>query len=398
MFLLKILIIFMVPYKIRAGLQAFGIFPLSVEKVLSRLPPEDGLREEVQNEFCRQLTEQLHVRRYGDPAEKPQQAKKANRLPAGSSYTVSAIPANEEEADPLPGTSGDTTGTRGAQGRGTAAGRRATARGGRGRGGGRGGGRAVRHQVLISDEENESDAEFDAEEIIPTDFLGVDIDKDYSSDSSAGSGTEDEDEETAEEFMVDDPASAEESIGGPPSDGRKETGDSTGTGTSTSTRAGRTSGHHKDQYQVGQFVTAIYEGRWLVARVDADQSGASNTHINLNYMETVGDNKFKWPKHPDLLMTLKKDILTVCSTPTLVGSSTRATYVCLSSDDAAAAEFAFDEVVYLQLVFSKETDFFYGQLFRYRYVFFSFLKFTIKVWLHLVGWSLDKLKIDLLIS
>ena len=71
-----------------------------------------------------------------------------------------------------------------------------------------------------------------------------------------------------------------------------------------------------------------------------------------------------------LLMTLKKDILTVCSTPTLVGSSTRATYVCLSSDDAAAAEFAFDEVVYLQLVFSKETDFFYGQLFRYRYVFF----------------------------
>ena len=130
MFLLKILIIFMVPYNIRAGFQACGIFPLSVEKVLSRLPPEDGIREEVQNEFCRQLTEQLHVRRYGDPAEKPQQAKKANRLPAGSSYTVSAIPANEEEADPLPGTSGDTTGTRGAQGRGTAAGRRATARGG----------------------------------------------------------------------------------------------------------------------------------------------------------------------------------------------------------------------------------------------------------------------------
>ena len=224
--------------------------------------------------FCRQLTEQLHVRRYGDPAEKPQQAKKANRLPAGSSYTVSAIPANEEEADPLPGTSGDTTGTRGAQGRGTAAGRRATARGGRGRGGGREGGRAVRHQ---SDEENESDAEFDAEEIIPTDYLGADMDKDYSSDSSAGSGTEDEDEETAEEFMVDDPASAEESVSGPPSDGRKETGDST----STSTRAGHTSGHHKDQYQVGQFVTAIYEGRWLVARVDADQSGASNTQINL---------------------------------------------------------------------------------------------------------------------
>ena len=177
--------------------------------------------------------------------------------------------------------------------------------------------------MLESDEENESDAEFDAEEIIPTYYLGADMDKDYCSDSIAGYGTEDEDEETAEEFMVDDPASAEESVGGPPSDGRKETGDS------TSTRAGRTSGHHKDQYQVGQFVTAIYEGRWLVARVDADQSGASNTHINLNYMETVGDNKFKWPKHPDLLMTLKKDILTVCSTPTLVGSSTRATCAVL---------------------------------------------------------------------
>ena len=279
MFLLKILpvIIFMVPFNIRAGFQACGIVPLSADKVLSRLPPEDGLREEVQNEFCRQLTEQLHVRRYGDPAEKQQRAKKANRLPAGCSYTVTAIPANEEAADPLPGTSGD---TRGAQGRGTAAGRRATARGGRG--GGRGGGRAVRHQVPESDD--------DEEQIIPTDYLGADMDKDYSSDSSAGS-EEDEDEETAEEYSVDDPASAEESVGGPPSDGRNETGDSTG----TSTRAGRTGGHHKDQYQVGQFVTAIYMGRWLVARVDADQSGASNTHINLNYMETVGEKSSNGP-------------------------------------------------------------------------------------------------------
>ena len=42
--------------------------------------------------------------------------------------------------------------------------------------------------------------------------------------------------------------------------------------------------------------------------------------------------------------------------------------VSLSSDDAAAVEFAFDEVVYLQLVFSKKTIF-YGQLsvFRYQY-------------------------------
>ena len=47
---------------------------------------------------------------------------------------------------------------------------------------------------------------------------------------------------------------------------------------------------------------------------------------------------------------------------------------------------------------SKETDFFMDSCSGIGMFFFSFLKFTIKVWLHLVGWSLDKLKIDLLIS
>ena len=55
---------------------------------------------------------------------------------------------------------------------------------------------------------------------------------------------------------------------------------------------------------------------------------------------------------PDLLLTLKEDILTKCSAPTLVGSSTRATIVGLSMVDLAAVEMALDEgVVYLQLNF-----------------------------------------------
>jgi len=87
---------------IRSSFAACGIYPLDVERVLKRLPPEDNRRREVLNEFDRQLTDELRRKRYGEgEAPKRGRARKVNRLPPGMSYTVSAnpdLPATENQA------------------------------------------------------------------------------------------------------------------------------------------------------------------------------------------------------------------------------------------------------------------------------------------------------------
>jgi flagellar biosynthesis GTPase FlhF len=100
----------------------------------------------------------------------------------------------------------------------------------------------------------------------------------------------------------------------------------------------------EQEYQVGDFVVAVYEGKWLLAQVDIDQDNAGTSHVNLTYMEKVGENQFKWPKHDDLLLTLKEDILFRCTTPMLVGSSIRASHVGLPHSEALRADAALDSV------------------------------------------------------
>jgi hypothetical protein len=106
----------------------------------------------------------------------------------------------------------------------------------------------------------------------------------------------------------------------------------------------------KLSYEVGEFVTAMYENQWLVAQVDINQDKAGDKHVNLSYMERIGENQFRWPRHHDLLLTLKEDILTKCSVPCLVGNSIRALHVGLSAADALAADVALAAVAYLQLI------------------------------------------------
>jgi hypothetical protein len=101
-------------------------------------------------------------------------------------------------------------------------------------------------------------------------------------------------------------------------------------------------------YEVGDFVTAVYEGQWLIAQVDINQDHAGTTHVNLNYMERISDNQFRWPKHDDRLLTLKEDILTTVSDLVLVGSSIRANHVGLKASEAQAADAALAAMVYLQ--------------------------------------------------
>ena len=105
---------------IKAGFAACGIYPLNVNRVLSRLPPETDERQNVQDRLSQQLLDQLKKNRYGDQ-EKKTRAKKINRLPAGTAYTVSAVAEQVTVEGDGPGPSGV----------GRAAG------GGRGAGGGR---------------------------------------------------------------------------------------------------------------------------------------------------------------------------------------------------------------------------------------------------------------------
>jgi hypothetical protein len=276
---------------VRAGFAACGIIPFSPDRVLARLPPEESAKQGVQDRLSQQLLDQLKQVRYGD-REKSKRPRKANRLPPGTAYTVSAVPAAEE---PVAGPSSAV-----AEPSGDSGGRRRS-----GIQGGRGGGNSS--DVEESEESEESE---DNEESEVTD---------------AGS-------ESSEDSMDSDGREAGENI---MQNSEVELEDQT----------------ENVVFEVGDFVAAVYEGDWLLAQVDIDQDHAGDTHVNLTYMEKVGKNQFKWPKQDDRLLTLREDILFKCSAPVLVGSSIRASHVGLPGNEAAQADAALDLVVYLQQSF-----------------------------------------------
>ncbi len=121
----------------------------------------------VQNELHKHVVEELKKNRYGDQPKR-QRAMKANRLPPGTAYMVSAIPV--EETEPLAGPPGEGQGA----GCGRGAGRGRGAGCGRGMGRSRGGGRSI---------EDSSDEEYADTSILHLDYLGADSEE-KSSDSS----------------------------------------------------------------------------------------------------------------------------------------------------------------------------------------------------------------------
>lgn len=305
------------PANIRSGFAACGIYPLDPQRVLSRLPPEQ-MRRSVQTEFDRQLLEELQKNRYGDPAKKTR-AKKANRLPAGVSYTVGARgDEQEDEDDPQEGPSGLQQPAR-------------AARGARGSGGVRGmASRGAKRRLIPAlDTSSGSEDNEENEEVIHTDYLGADPDGPSDSESSDSSESSEENEETSGVFVVSSNVDEPELECKQKKNQQQEK-------------------EQKKVYDVGDFVTAVYEGQWLIAQVDINQDLASDTHVNLSYMHRIGHNQFKWPKDHDLLLTLKEDILTQCTTPVLVGSSIRANLVGLKPSEAQEADAALAAMVYLQ--------------------------------------------------
>jgi len=79
-----------------SGFAACGIIPLNVDRILARLPPE-RTAEEAEGVFSQQLADELRLQRYGDP-QKQRRAKKADRLPPGTSFTIRQSNEAEEVA------------------------------------------------------------------------------------------------------------------------------------------------------------------------------------------------------------------------------------------------------------------------------------------------------------
>jgi hypothetical protein len=173
--------------------------------------------------------------------------------------------------------------------------------------------------------------------VIHTDYLGANPEASEDSEASGG--------ETTDEEEADSPASILE----------------------VAEQEAKAESRLQLPYEVGDFVTALYDGNWLLAQVDINQDRAGDTHVNLSYMEKVGENQFRWPKHNDLLLTLKEDILTRGCTPVMVGSSIRAVFVGLSPTEAQEANMALAAVVYLQSILSKNFLSFTLKLFFFPY-------------------------------
>jgi hypothetical protein len=190
-------------------------------------------------------------------------------------------------------------------------------------------------------------------------MLGAD--EDESGDSISDEDEQDEEEEEQEQEQEEEQEQEQE-------EEEEEEDDrpaATGKALQENSAGVKKSGEH---YEVGDFVTAVYEGQWHLAQVDIDQDHASSTHVNLTYMERAGKNQFKWPKHDDRLLTLKEDILFKCSTPVLVGSTIRARNVGLPGKEAEKADAALELVVYLQQTFFRFCFQIFPEHLPYRYL------------------------------
>lgn len=78
------------------------------------------------------------------------------------------------------------------------------------------------------------------------------------------------------------------------------------------------------ELKTGDFVAAIYEGKWFLASVFGDSpvvcGEAGHSYYHLSFAQIKGQNKFIWPEKRDDNLTLEDDILCVVNPPIPVSS------------------------------------------------------------------------------
>ena len=79
------------------------------------------------------------------------------------------------------------------------------------------------------------------------------------------------------------------------------------------------------ELKTGDFVAAIYEGKWFLASVFGDSpvvcGEAGHSYYHLSFAQIKGQNKFIWPEKRDDNLTLEDDILCVVNPPIPVSTS-----------------------------------------------------------------------------
>jgi hypothetical protein len=72
---------------------------------------------------------------------------------------------------------------------------------------------------------------------------------------------------------------------------------------------------------------SVYQGSWYVGEVRAKEGEAGveegDEYLLVNFMTKFDDNSFKWPRRPDLLSVLKKDVLFGCAANPCASTSLR---------------------------------------------------------------------------
>jgi hypothetical protein len=285
---------------IRSGFKTTGLFPLSVEKALSKLPAED---REVESEITQKFIDKLSSMRYDQPPTKrASRPKKKDKLPAGASYTClpgkkgkvglavesDSEETEEEEIDEDMGEEVEETG----------------------------------FEDLFSDEN--SDSEKDTRTQTATIIKRLERKKNWfeqqlisSSEDEDSQDKDSQDKDKAEQGSNDQQEKAEQG-----SNNQQEEAEQSSNDQQEKANAREKEKSVDDQeYLPGCFVVAVYQDAWYLAVV-LDKLGeknalAQNEYLYLNFMQRLpgAGNLFRWPVKPDKLNTLKEDILFKCEDP-----------------------------------------------------------------------------------
>jgi hypothetical protein len=269
---------------IRSGFECTGIFPVNVERALSRLPDEDP---EVETHVQQQLLNKLHEMRFNPgPTTHAKRPAKKDKLPPGASYTC-------------------------------------TAEGGR-----------VGLLVGSGDAENavnnsdESSSDEEQSKVIRNIIKRISSKKPRLEDPEL-------EEESEEEKTEEDESEEDESGGDQPELDMPDTADVDETLDAAAALP---------DYPPEVFVVAIYQGDWYVGQVlkkDGEpEADLDDSYVFISFMERAQGDLLKWPQRSDMLNTHKDDVLFVCEPPipSASSSSSRSTTFALSKSDLNKAK------------------------------------------------------------
>jgi len=83
---------------------------------------------------------------------------------------------------------------------------------------------------------------------------------------------------------------------------------------------GRSSSGAAEDFQVGSFVAAVYDGTWYIAQVEGEEPEEETEGYSLlKYMNKVGNNQFVWGSD-DTLKTINSDIMMKVDPPIPISS------------------------------------------------------------------------------